>query len=246
MGITAPAEKQALLLELAECDLSISRGQAALRNLATSLHIPTLVAAVEEIKSRKHEVFIETEGIKAELARAESDVQLVEARIAKDQERLTTTTSPKDAAGLEHEVSSLIARRSDLEDIELAIMEKLDAVNEVMAGLQAELATAEDALLAARDAEASESQRLTGELAVHSAERESLVANLPADLYELYERQRQRYGHGASHLRGGISSASGVTLTESDLQRIRNSAPDDVLMCPDSNAILVRTSQSGL
>jgi len=27
---------------------------------------------------------------------------------------------------------------------------------------------------------------------------------------------------------------------------IRTAAPDDVLMCPDSEAILVRTSESGL
>jgi hypothetical protein len=27
---------------------------------------------------------------------------------------------------------------------------------------------------------------------------------------------------------------------------IRAAAPDDVIMCPDSNAILVRTSESGL
>ena len=42
---------------------------------------------------------------------------------------------------------------------------------------------------------------------------------------------------------GGVSSASGVRLNETDLQTIRAAAPDDVLLCPDSNAILVRTER---
>ena len=66
------------------------------------------------------------------------------------------------------------------------------------------------------------------------------MAGLPEDLVQLYERQRERYGVGVSELRGGVSSASGVQLTESDLQDIRQAADDDVVLCPDSNAILVR------
>ncbi|OUV18357.1 MAG: hypothetical protein CBC58_01100 [Cellulomonadaceae bacterium TMED98] len=79
-----------------------------------------------------------------------------------------------------------------------------------------------------------------------TAARAELVESLPGDLVELYERQRERYGFGASLLRARISQASGVTLTESDLQTVRQAAADDVLICPDSNAILVRTKESGL
>jgi len=246
MALSAPPEKQALLLELAQCDLSLSRAHAQLKGLAQSLHIPTLVSALEEIKSRRHDVYVELEGLRSELARSESDVQIVEARIAKDTERLAHTSSAKDAQGLEHELESLAKRRSDLEDIELAIMEKLDAVEQTMAGIEAESATAEAALQEARDREAVESERWKGEMSVLEATRTQLVSGLPEDLYALYERQRERYGVGASHLRGGISSASGVALTESDLQTIRRTPLDQVVMCPDSNAILVRTAESGL
>jgi len=246
MALSAPPEKQALLLELVACDVSLARAQNALAQLTKTLHIDTLEAAVEEIKSRRHDALIETEGIRAELARAESDVEVVEARIHKDTERLEHTSSAKDAQGLEHELESLRARRSDLEDIELAIMERLDAAEATMAGIAAELESAEQALVAARDQETAETNRLNGEKMVTQAERERIVSSLPDDLYALYERQRERYGVGASHLRAGVTSASGVALTESDLQSIRNAPADAVLMCPDSNAILVRTPESGL
>ena len=112
MGVSAPAETQARLLELAACDLALQRVEVSLRTLPETLHIPTLEAAVDEIKGRKHEAMIEKENIQAELSRAESDVQLVESRILTDEERLVHTASAKDAQGLGHELESLRKRRS--------------------------------------------------------------------------------------------------------------------------------------
>ncbi|MDO9590166.1 MAG: hypothetical protein Q7J04_03375 [Microcella sp.] len=100
----------------------------------------------------------------------------------------------------------------------------------------ADAVTARDTALAA----------IGDERAATQQQREAIVAQLPADLVALYEKQRERYGVGASHLRARISSASGVELTGSDLATVRTAAPDAVLMCPDSNAILVRTDESGL
>ena len=79
-----------------------------------------------------------------------------------------------------------------------------------------------------------------------AANRATICSKLPADLVALYERQRGLYGSGASHLRGGVSSASGVKLLENELASIRGAASDEVLICPDSQAILVRTNESGL
>jgi len=244
--VRAPAEIQALLLELAECDLALARAHAQLSKLAETLGIPELERTIESLKQDRHEALIEREAIEAELSRAESDVELVEARIARDTERLSQTASAKDAQGLEHELASLRARRSDLEDIELAIMERMEAADARLDRCEAAVAGAESTLLAARDDEQATSSRLSGEIRQSSETREGIVTRLPADLYELYERQRARYGVGASHLRDGVSSASGVTLTESDLQTVRAAAPDEVVLCPDSNAILVRTAESGL
>ncbi|MDA9786727.1 hypothetical protein N9C74_01695 [Pontimonas sp.] len=246
MGVSAPAAVQAKLLELAECDLALARARRALSVLPETLHIPTLEAAVDDIRGRKHDAMVETESIRAELARAESDVQMVEARIQKDSDRLVHTASAKDAQGLEHELATLRTRRSDLEDIELAIMERLDDANGVLSARSEELATAEEALVSARARLTSDTATIEADIAAQSQARESLVGSLPEDLYSLYERQRERYGVGASHLRAGVSSASGVALTESDLQNIRQASPDDVILCPDSNAILVRTGESGL
>jgi uncharacterized protein len=246
MALSAPPEVQARLLELADIDRALTRARATQAALADTLHIPSLSAAVEELKGRRHDAFVELEGIRSELARAESDVAMVDKRIATDKERLEHTASAKDAQGLDHELQSLMGRRSDLEDIELAIMERLDEAQATESQIAGDLATAEQAFAEARSEEHAQSAALTAETARLGSARADLVAALPADLVALYERQRERYGQGASHLRAGISSASGVGLTESDIQAVRQAPADEVLLCPDSNAILIRTAESGL
>jgi predicted nucleic acid-binding Zn-ribbon protein len=171
---------------------------------------------------------------------------MVEKRIATDKERLEHTASAKDAQGLEHELQSLMGRRSDLEDIELAIMERLDEAQARESQFAGDLVAADEALAHARSEEQAHSAELTAETARLASARSQLVAVLPGDLVALYERQRERYGQGATHLRAGISSASGVALTESDIQAVRQAPADEVRLCPDSNAILIRTAESGL
>jgi predicted nucleic acid-binding Zn-ribbon protein len=246
MALSAPPEVQARLLELADFDRALTRAAATQAALSDTLHIPSLTAAVEELKGRRHAAFVELEGIRAELARAESDVSMVEKRIATDKERLEHTASAKDAQGLEHELQSLMGRRSDLEDIELAIMERLDEAQARESQIAGDLVTADEALAHARSEEQAHSAELTAETARLASARSQLVAVLPGDLVALYERQRERYGQGATHLRAGISSASGVALTESDIQAVRQAPADEVRLCPDSNAILIRTAESGL
>jgi predicted nucleic acid-binding Zn-ribbon protein len=106
-------------------------------------------------------------------------------------------------------------------------------------GLAATISEAESA----RDAELAV---IAAERATAAAGRRTIEGKIPADLLALYEKQKARYGTGASLLRGGVSLASGVKLLEDELQKIRAAAPDDVLICPSSDAILVRTGESGL
>jgi len=133
-----------------------------------------------------------------------------------------------------------------VEEIELSVMEKLEEhqgrVDET-SGRLAELLDQVAAIEATRDAALAS---ISAEGTTAAAGRRTIEAKVPADLLALYEKQRTRYGTGASLLRGGVSLASGVKLLEDELQKIRAAAPDDVLICPSSDAILVRTDESGL
>ncbi|MGN6503479.1 MAG: zinc ribbon domain-containing protein, partial [Pseudolysinimonas sp.] len=147
---------------------------------------------------------------------------------------------------LEQELAALARRKSDLEDIELAVMETADEREQALNAGRAELDSLDQRISEAQAARDAALTTLEAERAQVSAERDALSGRVPQELLALYEKQRARYGIGASLLRGGVSLASGVALNSSDMAVVRAASAYDVLLCPDSNAILVRTGESGL
>ena len=246
MALTASPESQRLLLDVQALDTTLQQLSHRERALPERAVVDDLTAEAEVMREFVVQRRGELEDARIELGRVESDVSLVEARISRDDGRLQQSSSVKDIQGLEHELASLKARLGDLEEIELSVMEKVET-------LESELESAMTALdeqqakvaaaIAARDAALAV---IADERSAAQQQRDAVVAQVPADLIALYEKQRERYGTGASHLRARVSSASGVELTGSDLATVRSAAPDAVLLCPDSNAILVRTDESGL
>lgn len=246
MALKASPNDQAHLLEMQSLDTRIQQLDhkakmlpqlaviAGLESEATSLRVETLSAtgALEDAKR--------------ELARIESDVAVVEARIKRDTDRLQASSSVKDVAGLESELAGLTRRQLELEEIELGVMERVDELEAVSRNLRAEHDDLQGAIAGVMAEKDESLGGLMSERSHAGANRSTIAGKLPEDLLALYERQRARYGQGASLLRGGVSEASGLKLNEFDMAAIRGAAPDDVLICPESSAILVRTGESGL
>ena len=159
---------------------------------------------------------------------------------------MSNTSSAKDAQALEHEIQTLRERQSDLEDTQLLMLEKLETAENLYSETESNLKNAAEQLEQIQLDLVVQTEALQREISEQLKKRDDLVEDLPKDLLSLYERQRERYGVGASLLVGGVSTASGVTLTESDLNDIRQADPDAVILCPDSNAILIRESKKEL
>ncbi|HWK20851.1 MAG TPA: hypothetical protein VNR37_08820 [Microbacteriaceae bacterium] len=237
---------QERLLQLQAYDLRTVQLAKQERELPERAALDALTAERATVRADLASTAGVLEDARIELRRTESDVELVEARIAKDTERMMASTSAKDATGFEHEIESLRRRRGDLEEIELAVMERVEEHEAAVAALQARIDALTQEIEGAQALTDEALARIRGEQAAVAGARGELVAGLPADLVELYERQRARYGAGASLLRRGVSEASGVALTGDELAKVKAAAPDDVLICPSSEAILVRTAESGL
>jgi predicted nucleic acid-binding Zn-ribbon protein len=246
MPLKASPADQALLLDLQQLDTSLQQLAHRARQLPENAALADLDKRVSTLRVRLTSEEGTAEDAKRELGRIESDVAVVEAREKRDRDRLQVTSSQKDIQALEQELAALANRRSDLEDLELEVMDKVEQTGGVVAATQAEL----DALAAERGeldaARAASLATVESERTHATANRATIAQKVPSELLALYERQRERYGVGASHLRARVSSASGVELTGNDLAVVRAAAPDDVLLCPDSDAILVRTDESGI
>ncbi|WIE76961.1 hypothetical protein [Curtobacterium sp. MCSS17_007] len=242
----AAPEDQVVLLDLQRLDNDVTRLSHRITSLQKGDRLTELGASAASLRAELAAATGRVEDAERDLARLESDIASAQARIQRDTTMLQNVTNGKDAAGLQSEMDSLDRRVGDLETAELEVMEQLDVHRARVGDIEAQLAQVDAdraALVGERDAEIA---RVEADRQSAVASRAAVAAKVPADLLALYDRQRARYGFGASLLQGGVSTASGVTLTASDLQTIRQAAPDDVVLCPDSDAILVRTAESGL
>ena len=246
MALKASPDDQKLLLDLQALDTKLAQLDHKAKSLPQHAVLSGIDAELSALRATALERTGAREDVALELKRLESDVEVVEARIARDTERLEGSSSVKDVAALEQELAALRKRRDDLEDIELAVMERLEAAEASLAVTADEIAGIDErrAVAAAeRDAALAE---IASERTHTAANRQTIEAKVPADLLALYTKQRDRYGFGASLLQYGVSSANGVKLLENEMQIIHATAPDDVIICPSSDAILVRTNESGL
>jgi predicted nucleic acid-binding Zn-ribbon protein len=242
----SPAEQQELL-RLQSLDTRLQQLAHRLGSLPQAAPLAELAARDTAVRGTRAEAIGSLEDARAELKRLESDVAMVEARIARDGDRLQHTSSVKDVTALESELASLAKRLSDLEDQELAVMERVENAEGVLAGIDEERASiaAETAKLEAERDEAAAGLATDRD----AAERDRVVVSggVPADFLALYEQRRARgAGVGAALLRQRTCQGCNMTLTGSDLDTVRRSAPDDVLLCPECDRILVRTEESGI
>lgn len=246
MAVKASPDEQAILLDLQALDTKLRQLDHKGKSLPQHAVIADLTKQIEALRVIELERRGAHEDIELELSRLESDVKVVEARITRDTERAQASSSAKDAQAFEHELVSLRKRQFDLEEIELTVMERLEERAAELAETTAQL-DALKAQVAAAEAERDAELATIGSERTHTAaNRATIAGKVPADLLALYEKQQARYGTGASHLRFGVSSASGVKLLADEMVAIRAAAPDDVIICPSSDAILVRTAESGL
>ena len=186
--------------------------------------------------------------VQREVAKAEADVQLVRDRAARDQARLDAGTgSAKDLQAIQHELTSLVRRQSELEDVELEVMERAEDSESAVTQLEAERTTLTEQLTVATEARDAALADLDAEAAQVAAPRADIVAGVGADLVALYDKIRaQSGGLGAAPLRQRRCGGCQLELNNVDMNRIKAAPADELLRCEECRRILVRTAESGL
>jgi len=182
-----------------------------------------------------------------DITRMEKDVEQVRVRAERDRTRLDVGTGPaKELEALQHELATLSRRKGELEDAELELMEQREQAQATLDGVTARLSATRNKRAdteARRDQTLSELDR---DRDWKTASRVPLVADLPADLVQLYEKVRESTGVGAAMLRAGRCEGCRLELSGSERSRVKAAPPDEVIRCEECRRILVRTNESGL
>lgn len=244
-SVKASFTDQRRLLDLVDADLAVRQADHARRNPEQAARVKQLLAERATHSAELTRRLGTRDDAKTELSRIQSDVAVVDARTQRDNDRIASTSSVKDAQGLEHEIASLARRKSDLEDSELDVMERLETAEAAVAEQEALIASVnEEGARLSAEAKAAVADATSRHEAA-TRDRAAIASSLPADLVALYDTLAAR-GNGAGLLHRRTCGGCHMVLSGTDLNVVRAAAEDDVVMCPECGCILVRGEDSGL
>ncbi len=247
--LNADPAAQLRLLDVQEQDTRLTQ----LDHRAGHLPDSAVLADLEGRLARLRDQVVAAETILSDLEveqeQADRDVEQVRERRRRDQELLDSGSvgDPKQLQAISSELENLVRRQSDLEDVELEIMERVEGARAAVGQLAAE----RDAMKVERDDIAA---RVAGQLAEISDERAEVVAlrariatEIPADLLSLYDKVRADHGGvGAAPLHRGSCQGCRLALPPTEIEALRAAPSDSVIRCEECRRILVRTAESGL
>jgi len=128
-SVKASPEAQLRLLELADLDAELGRLEHRRRSMPEHAELSGLERRDRELRDEITGLDAREGDLRREQAKADADVEQVRTRITRDRTRLDAgqVNSPRELENLQSEIESLLRRQSDLEDVELDVMERLEA-----------------------------------------------------------------------------------------------------------------------
>ena len=238
----AAASDQRSILDLQKLDFLATSLRNKLETLPELAEINSLTIKQNNVRDLRIAAETELSDVKRELSRAEADVEQIVGRIERDEKRLASGSgTPKELEQTQHELATLATRRSDLEEVELEVMMRVDAIKERINGLNQEEEEIAKKLLDLNVRKENAVTAINSELDSAKDERAKTAQAINTELLALYEKVRQsNNGIGAAVLAGNQCKGCNLTLNTVELQRIAGLAEDEVIRCEECRCILVR------
>jgi predicted nucleic acid-binding Zn-ribbon protein len=237
------------LLDVQELDSRLDALHHQLATIPEAVQLVELTARRAEVDGAVRDLRVEVDDLTAEQKRADADVEQVKTRRVRDQGMIDagSITDPKALQRMLGELESLQRRISDLEDVEIEVMERLETAQSGVEERTRELAEIDERVADLESARMTKAAELERSVEEAEQQRTTTASDLPDDLMALYSKLReQKGGVGAAALRRRECGGCRLTLNPSDLAAIAASPTDEVVRCEECSRILVRTGESGL
>jgi predicted nucleic acid-binding Zn-ribbon protein len=238
----ASKSAQEKLLALQALDSSLIQLEHKARNLPVSKVLDEKNLAFATARDLCVAAETEKSDIKHELSKSEIDVEQVVSRIERDEKRLASGQgSPKELEQLQHELGSLAKRRAELEEIELEVLVRIEALDQRISSLSKERdALHEEVIKFSREKEVA-LEEITRAINATMSDRQVLANDCEPELLALYEKIRASAdGIGAARLHAGQCQGCNLTINAADLSKINALPDDEVVRCEECRRILVR------
>jgi len=222
------------LYQLQEVDLEIESKEQAIKQIASQLGENQAVVRVqnkltlenqrlEELRRQQHSAEWEIDDLVGKLTTAEEE--LYSGRIK----------NPKELTNLQHEVDGLRAKRDQLEEKALEIMDKVELTEASVATISNQLKTVEAEWHRRQQQLSAETEELKKGLSDLDHKRQSLLAEIDPQAVELYHKLRRQKGRAVAKVEQGICGSCRISLPITDLQRTRSG---NLVQCSSCGRIL--------
>ena len=178
--------------------------------------------------------------LEREQRRLEGEIDGLVAKVDREEKRLYdgSVRLPKELEGIQQEVASLRSHLSDVEDTELALLDKLEEAEAARESARNALAREEAASKEKHERLDVAIAGLEGRIEGTTGERDTCRERLTATLVAQYEDLRRRKGGVAvTHLRAGACTGCRVSVPPSARKRALD--PEAPAPCPNCERILV-------
>ena len=237
----AKLEDQHKVLAIAEIDLKIATLNQKIKTLPETVHHKELTIQFETTRDLRIAAETELSDLSGEINRAENDVEQVAKRIEKDETRLNAGQgTPKELEQLQHELKSLGARRSELEEIELEVMLRADEIKARINDLKLKEAELFGKVAEALTLKNSALATLDSDLNSANKERADLITQIDKSLIDLYEKIRSNGVMAAARIINGRCGGCNLAINSGDLTKILALPEEAVARCEECRCILVR------
>lgn len=233
---------QERLLALQQIDIDLLKIAHKIKNSPLNSNLESLNRSLIDSKNLLIAAETEKSDIQHELSRSEIDVEQVVSRIEKDEKRLASGTgTPKELEQIQHELGTLAKRRSELEEVELEIMVRIDDVSKRISDLQRQISLLETDLARVQSELDLEVKNLDSAKQSSLTARESLAPQIEKELLALYEKIRSSSdGLGAAQLVGDSCGGCHLKLNAAEMEKIKSLSDDEVVRCEECRRILIR------
>lgn len=237
--IIASEKQQELLLEVGKLDLTISRAEVELQNAERSEVIDNLRTKLLSTSENLLQAHANSENLAGEIKKIASDVELVEQRIIRDNEKAKQVSSEREQKAVNQELESLKARLSALEDSELSLMESLEIANEEIVKITQQRASLNVELEAELSKQHGQTLTLSAQLSELAEKRNLCFGQLDEELQKLYTRKASR-GIAVAQTLGRDCSACRLSINAVQFEAMMAEPADHLPTCPNCDAMIIR------
>lgn len=231
------------LLTLQAHDTAADRLRHRRAGLPERAELAERMAALAELEGRLSEARARRDDVLRDERRLDDEATALEAKASAEEKRMYSgaVSSPRELQAMHADVEQLRRHARQLEDEELEVLERREALDGEVADLETAAAQAQAEVDRLTAAIAGQEAEIDAELAVETRAREAVAPAIPGDVLALYEQVRAtNRGVGAARLAGATCQACHLALPATEVDRIRHLPADALARCDHCGVILVR------